>query len=108
MLMRVYLRAFHNYTSRTLVPTCELQWQSSELGFTCLTVSTRNVDAHQLTPQARSDASRAQWGINADMLVVLTAGCLVLEKNLGITLDVFRAVRKRVPRVYLIMIGDGP
>ena len=107
-LVRAYLRAFHNRTDRTFVPTRELQRQLSELDFARLTVSTRGVDAHQFTPQARSDALRAQWGANADTPVVLTVGRLALEKNLDVALDAFHAVRKRVPRARLVMVGDGP
>ncbi|TYL62203.1 glycosyltransferase family 1 protein, partial [Klebsiella pneumoniae] len=48
-LVRAYIRAFHNRTDRTFVPTRELQRQLSELDFARLTVSTRGVDAHQFT-----------------------------------------------------------
>lgn len=107
-LVRAYLRAFHNRTDRTFVPTRELQRQLSELDFERLTVSTRGVDAHRFTPQNRSEALRAQWGANADTPVVLTVGRLALEKNLGVALDAFAAVRERVPEARLVMVGDGP
>ncbi|GCB02520.1 glycosyltransferase family 1 protein [Ralstonia sp. SET104] len=107
-LVRAYLRAFHNRTDRTFVPTRELQRQLSELDFERLTVSTRGVDAHRFTPQNRSEALRAQWGANADTPVVLTVGRLALEKNLGVALDAFGAVRERVPEARLVMVGDGP
>ncbi|MEV8473727.1 glycosyltransferase family 1 protein [Ralstonia sp. UNC404CL21Col] len=107
-LVRAYLRAFHNRTDRTFVPTRELQRQLSDLDFERLTVSTRGVDAHRFTPQARSDALRTQWGVAADTPVVLTVGRLALEKNLGVALDAFDAVRERVPHARLVMVGDGP
>ena len=107
-LVRAYLRAFHNRTDRTFVPTRELQRQLSDLDFERLTVSTRGVDAHRFTPQARSHALRAQWGAGADTPVVLTVGRLALEKNLGVALDAFDAVRERVPDARLVMVGDGP
>ncbi len=107
-LVRAYLRAFHNRTDRTFVPTRELQRQLSELDFERLTVSTRGVDAHRFTPQNRSEVLRAQWGANADTPVVLTVGRLALEKNLGVALDAFDAVRVRVPEARLVMVGDGP
>jgi len=107
-LVRAYLRAFHNRTDRTFVPTRELQRQLSELDFERLTVSTRGVDAHRFTPQARSKALRAQWGVAADTPVVLTVGRLALEKNLGVALDAFAAVRERVTDARLVMVGDGP
>lgn len=107
-LVRAYLRAFHNRTDRTFVPTRELQRQLSDLDFERLTVSTRGVDAHRFTPQARSDALRAQWGVSADTPVVLTVGRLALEKNLGVAIDAFDAVRERVPHARLVVVGDGP
>ncbi|CAJ0779452.1 glycosyltransferase family 4 protein [Ralstonia holmesii] len=107
-LVRAYLRAFHNRTNRTFVPTRELQRQLSDLDFERLTVSTRGVDAHRFTPQARSHALRAQWGADADTPVVLAVGRLALEKNLGVALDAFDAVRERVPQARLVMVGDGP
>lgn len=107
-LVRAYLRAFHNRTDRTFVPTRELQRQLSDLDFERLTVSTRGVDAHRFTPQDRSHALRAQWGASADTPVVLTVGRLALEKNLGVALDAFDAVRERVLEARLVMVGDGP
>lgn len=107
-LVRAYLRAFHNRTDRTFVPTRELQRQLSELDFERLTVSTRGVDGQRFTPLARSDALRAQWGVAADTPVVLTVGRLALEKNLSVALDAFDAVRERVPHARLVMVGDGP
>lgn len=107
-LVRAYLRAFHNRTDRTFVPTRELQRQLSALDFERLSVSTRGVDARQFAPQHRSEALRAQWGTNAQTPVVLVVGRLAVEKNLGVVLDAFDAVRARVPAARLVMVGDGP
>lgn len=107
-LVRAYLRAFHNRTDRTFVPTRELQKQLGELGFARLTVSTRGVDARQFSPCYRSEALRAQWGVPADAPVALTVGRLAVEKNLSVALDAFDAVRERVPSARLVMVGDGP
>jgi len=107
-LVRAYLRAFHNRTDRTFVPTRELQKQLGELGFARLTVSTRGVDARQFSPSYRSEALRAQWGVPADAPVALTVGRLAVEKNLSVALDAFDAVRERVPSARLVMVGDGP
>lgn len=107
-LVRAYLRAFHNRTDRTFVPTRELQRQLSELDFERLTVSTRGVDARQFAPHYRSEALRAQWGAQAEAPVVLAVGRLAVEKNLGVVLDAFDAVRERMPAARLVMVGDGP
>lgn len=107
-LVRAYLRAFHNRTDRTFVPTRELQRQLSELDFERLTVSTRGVDARQFAPHYRSEALRAQWGAAAGSPVVLVVGRLAVEKNLGVVLDAFNAVREHMPGARLVMVGDGP
>lgn len=107
-LVRAYLRAFHNRTDRTFVPTHELQRQLGELGFERLTVSTRGVDASQFAPRYRSRTLRAQWGATDDVPVVLTVGRLAVEKNLNVALAAFAAIRQRVPGARLVMVGDGP
>lgn len=107
-LVRAYLRAFHNRTDRTFVPTRELQRQLHALAFDRLSVSTRGVDARQFAPHHRSHALRARWGAADDAPVVLTVGRLAVEKNLGVALDAFDAIRQRVPDARLVMVGDGP
>jgi glycosyltransferase involved in cell wall biosynthesis len=107
-LVRAYLRAFHNRTDRTFVPTRELRKQLGELRFERLSVSTRGVDARQFAPHHRSDALRAQWGVGSDTPVVLTVGRLAVEKNLGVALDAFDAIRQCRPDARLVMVGDGP
>lgn len=107
-LVRAYLRAFHNRTDRTFVPTRELQRQLGELGFARLTVSTRGVDARQFAPHYRSEALRAHWGATDDAPAVLIVGRLAAEKNLNVALAAFDAIRQRAPGARLVMVGDGP
>lgn len=107
-LVRVYLRAFHNRTDRTFVPTRELRQQLQAFGFERLSVSTRGVDADRFAPRYRSEALRAQWGVHDDAPVVLTVGRLAVEKNLDVALAAFDAIRARVPNARLVMVGDGP
>ena len=107
-LVRAYLRAFHNRTDRTFVPTRELRQQLHAFGFERLSVSTRGVDAGRFAPRHRSEALRAQWGVHDDAPVVLTVGRLAVEKNLDTALAAFDAIRARVPNARLVMVGDGP
>ena len=107
-LVRGYLRAFHNRTDRTFVPTRELQRQLADFGFERLTVSTRGVDARQFAPHYRSHTLRAQWGVADDAPVMLMVGRLAVEKNLDVALHAFDAVRQRVPSARLVLVGDGP
>lgn len=103
-----YLRAFHNATDRTFVPTRALAAQLRGRGFDDLSVVGRGVDAHRFDPALRSELLRTAWGARADDVVLLHVGRLAAEKNLPLALASFAAVREAVPRARLVIVGDGP
>jgi glycosyltransferase involved in cell wall biosynthesis len=103
-----YLRRFHNQGACTMVPTEALRSDLEGRGFERLKVVPRGVDTLRFHPARRSDALRAHWGVAADDLVVGYVGRLAAEKNLGVLLAAFRAIRKAVPRSRLLIVGDGP
>lgn len=51
---------------------------------------------------------RARAGVPADRPLVTYIGRVAHEKNLDFLLDVFRQVRKAVPRAMLLIAGEGP
>jgi glycosyltransferase involved in cell wall biosynthesis len=102
-----YLRKFHNRTARTMVPTPALRDDLAAAGFQRLEVVARGVDTRRFHPQHRSEALRAQWQAAAGP-VVLHVGRLAPEKNLGLLLDAFLALRQKVPAARLVLVGDGP
>src|SRR5205807_1582560 len=51
---------------------------------------------------------RAALGIPVDSPIILYAGRLAREKNLGLLLRAFRRVRETVPRAVLLLAGAGP
>ncbi len=59
---------------------------------------------------ARGDghAFRRRLGIDADRPVMLTVGRMAFEKNLDFLIDVLQRVRRRLPRVLLLLAGEGP
>lgn len=67
-----------------------------------LAAATRNLDASTLAQ------TRAQLGIGPEDPVVLFCGGLRPEKNLGFLIEACREARKVVPRMHLVIIGDGP
>jgi len=103
-----YLRGFHNRTGCTMVPTDALRRDLERLGFRRLAVVTRGVDARLFDPVRRSAGLREQWGVSESDLVVACVGRLAAEKNLGVLLNTFEAIRAAQPRARLLLVGDGP
>lgn len=103
-----YLRRFHNRTACTMVPTEALKRQLELSGFRSLTVVPRGVDTQRFSPERRSDALRARWGVLPDDLVVTCVGRLAPEKNLKVLIAAYQAIRAAQPRARLLLVGDGP
>ena len=103
-----YLRKFHNHTQCTMVPTEALRRDLLSLRFDNVRVVARGVDAQRFHPTHRSDALRAQWGASDQTLVVLHVGRLAPEKNLGLLLESFEAMRRVHADARLVLVGDGP
>jgi len=107
-LLLAYLRWFHNRCALTLVPTSALRAELSGAGFRNLCVVGRGVDTASFSPAHRSSVLRRQWGARDGDLVVLYVGRLAREKNVGLVLRTFDAVRKQHPDARLVFVGDGP
>ncbi|MFG6416808.1 glycosyltransferase family 4 protein [Roseateles sp. DC23W] len=103
-----YLRKFHNRCDATMVPTETMRVLLAERGFERLHVVGRGVDAQRFDPARRSDAMRASWGAGLDDLVMGYVGRLAPEKNLGVLLAAYEAVKAQRPNVKLVFVGDGP
>lgn len=103
-----YLRKFHNRCDATMVPTEAMRVLLADRGFERLTVVGRGVDAQRFDPARRSAAMRESWGAGPDDLVMGYVGRLAPEKNLGVVLAAYEAVKAVQPRVRLVFVGDGP
>ncbi|HEY8879800.1 MAG TPA: glycosyltransferase family 1 protein [Roseateles sp.] len=103
-----YLRKFHNRCDATMVPTEAMGVLLAERGFERLSVVGRGVDTQRFDPARRSAAMRESWGAGPDDLVMGYVGRLAPEKNLGVVLAAYEAVKAVQPRVRLIFVGDGP
>lgn len=103
-----YLRKFHNRCDATMVPTETMRVQLAERGFERLAVVGRGVDAQRFDPARRSDAMRESWGAAPGDLVMGYVGRLAPEKNLGVVLAAYEAVKAAHPRARLVFVGDGP
>ena len=103
-----YLRKLHNRTQATMVPTRSLVKDLTARGYENVTLLSRGVALEQFGPQHRSDALRQQWGVQGDAPVILLVGRLAKEKNVGLVVAAFRAIKARQPEVRLVFVGDGP
>jgi len=103
-----YLRKFHNRAQCTMVPTEALRADLAARGFERLTVVSRGVDTQLFDPRRRSAVLRGGWGAGENDLVVACVGRLAPEKNLGVVLAAFEALRDALPGTRLVLVGDGP
>ena len=103
-----WLRHLHNRTARTFAPTRELCAELAELGFLNLAVLSRGVDTRRFHPGLRSEELRRTWGAAPGDPVVFHAGRMAPEKNYGLLLEVYAAMRKAQPRCRWVIVGDGP
>lgn len=103
-----YLRRFHNRTACTMVPTEALRRELAAEGFRDVQVVARGVDTQAFHPGARSEALRAQWGVQPATRVVACVGRLASEKNLGLLVEAFEAMQRVRADSRLLFVGDGP
>ena len=103
-----YLRKFHNSASCTTVPTQALAAELQSWGFERLSVVARGVDTERFSPSHRSAELRAAWGVEPGDPVALYVGRLASEKNLGLLVRAYAAMRQTEPRMRLVIVGDGP
>jgi glycosyltransferase involved in cell wall biosynthesis len=103
-----YLRAFHNRTDATLVPSDELRRALEASGFRGVHVLSRGVDCRRFRPARRSSALRATWGAQDDDLVVVYVGRVAAEKNVELAIDAYRAMQAVRGDLRFVVVGDGP
>ena len=102
------LRAFHNRTLGTLVPSVDLMRRLRSAGFENLTLLGRGVDCGLFSPTRRDAALRAQWGARGDELIALYVGRIAAEKNVALAIEAYRAMKRAGLARQLVVVGDGP
>jgi glycosyltransferase involved in cell wall biosynthesis len=107
-LVLAWLRGLHRRTRCTFAPTDAQAEELRRRGFGQVEVVGRGVDAHRFSPEHRDDELRRHWGAAEGDPVFLYVGRLAAEKNVRLACAAFEAVRTRVPRARLVLVGDGP
>lgn len=107
-LVARYMRAFHNRSGGTLVPTRAMADALQRNDFARVHIWPRGVDAELFSPARRSEALRADWGLAPDQLALLYVGRLAPEKNVELALQSYLAIRAERPDARLVWVGDGP
>ncbi|BAL24945.1 glycosyltransferase family 1 protein [Azoarcus sp. KH32C] len=102
------LRAFHNHSDVTFVPTRALADEMTQRGYRKLACVGRGVDTQLFSPLRRSRQLRVAWGVGDEHLVVLHVGRLAPEKDPALVRAAFRAIRELRPDARLVWVGDGP
>lgn len=103
-----WMRRFHNRGQATLVPTDALRDELRALGFAHALRLPRAVDTTLFRADRRDDALRASWGLRAEDVAVIHLGRIAPEKNLGLAIRAFEAIRAAVPKARFVWVGDGP
>lgn len=103
-----YLRKFHGQARVTMVPSASIRRDLEAAGFRNVEVVARGVDTALFRPDRRSAELRRAWGLDEHDLAVLHVGRMAPEKNLGLLLRTFSAIRQARPEARLVLVGDGP
>ena len=103
-----YMKKFHNAAQATMVPTAQLQDELAASGFQRLAVVPRGIDTDLFCPTQRSASLRSSWGADEHTRVLLYVGRLAVEKNLGLVIEAYRALKLQHPDIKLVLVGDGP
>jgi len=103
-----YMRRFHRDAEVTFVPSDDTLQRLAKAGFDHLDILGRGVDTDLFSPARRSEELRASWGATPETPVGLYVGRVAGEKNLPLTVQAWQEMKKQLPDMKLVVVGDGP
>ncbi len=68
----------------------------------------RGVDALTFVPQRKREEVRRQIGISLEAPLLMFVGSLTSEKRVNMILSAAKTVRKEIPDLHFLIVGDGP
>lgn len=96
------MRSMHRHADLTLAPSTSAAWQLSSHGIGPVAIWPRGVDAELFHPGRRSDLLHRRLARGGEV-VVGYVGRLASEKRVEVLTHL-----RRLPRIKLVVIGDGP
>jgi len=109
-LSRAYVRKLYNQHAATLVASAMLGGVLRDWGVHNVRVLSLGVNTEIFRPDGSgTEAIRRSLGINSSQSLLLYVGRLGKEKNTATLLRAFKALQRRRPNEFhLLVIGDGP
>lgn len=108
-LAEAHLRRFYRRSDHVLAPTPALVTEMKRIrGDDHASVWARGVDRTLFSPARRDPEWRISVGLAEEEIVLLFFGRLVLEKGVGIFIDVVRRLQSQGARVRALIVGSGP
>ncbi|MDL2342818.1 glycosyltransferase family 4 protein [Deinococcus sp. MIMF12] len=107
-MLRPHVAAFARRVDTVLAPGRAMVEMLREYGFSGdVTLFPNPVDLAAFR-EARGEGFRAEYGVPADVPLVMYLGRLAAEKNLEAMLRAFAQAQASRPEVRLLVVGDGP
>jgi UDP-2,3-diacylglucosamine pyrophosphatase LpxH/glycosyltransferase involved in cell wall biosynthesis len=103
-----YLKRFHQRADCTLTPSREMVARLKAEGLGNVHLLGRGVDTDLFHPDKRCEALRAKWGARTGSPVAVIVGRVAPEKNFDLAMATFERMRRAVPDVQCVVVGDGP
>ena len=103
-----WLRHIHNSTLLTFAPSADVVATLQKENFHNVKLLGRGVDTRLFDPARRSETLRASWGASADTPVAIYVGRVAGEKNIPLAIEAVRTMRKTLPQMKFVIVGDGP
>lgn len=107
-LAMAYLKRFHGRADCTLAPSPELVERLRAEGLEEVYLLGRGVDTRLFDPAKRCETLRGAWGSRPGAPVAMVVGRVAAEKNLELAMNAFSEMRKHVPDLQCVVVGDGP
>ena len=103
----IYLRWFYSHAQAVLCPSRVYEAHLHRRGVRHTALWSRGVDADEFSPQWRSEAWRAQFGVRPDDPLVAYVGRVAPEKNLPLLLEAWQRLAPVRGNAQLVIVGEG-
>jgi glycosyltransferase involved in cell wall biosynthesis len=103
-----WLRYIHNMTILTFAPSEDVVKTLTMENFRNVRLLGRGIDTSLFSPARRCDKLRKSWGASPETPVAVYVGRIAGEKNLPCTVEAFEQMRKKLPGLKFVLVGDGP